>query len=167
MNAALLARATGMLKTYDDRIGPALTDLKAKLKEAPDVYRKMAADRRTKAAAATFRAEQEAYETQAEFCETAAALCVRRSREVFDAVDVKTPSAADVLSESMARVRRMAAAHKAWAEVLDSWPSTLNDPKLADMVDQLNRYCEDMIAQQKGMAKLTDALKATAAEGKK
>jgi hypothetical protein len=156
-----------MLKVYDDRIGPALADLKARLNDAPNVYRKMAAERRAKAAAAVFEAEREAYETQAQFCESAAALCVRRSREVFEAPDPKSLSAADALSESMARVRRMRAVHVTWEETLSAWPSTLNDPKLADMVDQLNRYCDDIIAQQKGMAKLTDALKATAAEGKR
>ena len=162
VNAALLAKAEGMVAVHEERVGPALKLLRERLKAAPALYERLAADRRAKAGKATFDAERESYETQAALADVAAALCRARYREVYEATDPKALSAADALDEAMAQVRRMAAAHRGWAEVLDAWPSTLNDPKLAAMVDQLNRYCEQMVAQQKGMAKLTDALKATA-----
>ncbi|MBX9582221.1 MAG: hypothetical protein K2X87_18095 [Gemmataceae bacterium] len=164
VNAALLKRSEEMVKVYDDRVGPAVTNLKAGLETAPELYLKLAADRLSKAEAAAFPAEREAYATQAELARAAAELCRRRLKEVFTAPDPKKVSPADALAESMTRVRKMAAAHRGWTEVLDAWPSTLNDPKLAEMVEQLHRYSTDLIDQQKQMDRLTKALKAKAEE---
>lgn len=167
VNAALMKKSADMLKVYDEKIGPALKDLGSKLKDAPAVYRAMATDRRAKAAAATIAPEQRGYTAQAEFCEAAAVLCERRHKEVFTSSDPKKLSEADALAEAMAQVRKMAAVHQGWDEVLASWPSTLNDPKLADMIEQLHRYSTDLVEQQQLLVRLTAALKTTAAEGKK
>lgn len=164
VNAALMEKCDSMLKTYDDRIGPALKDLKTSLQNAPASYRAMAADRRAKAKAAESGPEFDAYTAMADVAEAAAVLCERRYREVFADATPHAASIADTLAAGMERVRRMRKVHADWAETLEGWPSVLSDPKLAALLDQLNGYATDLVDYQKGVTELAAALKAKAAE---
>lgn len=171
VNRAVGARNKAIVGIYDQQVSGPLAHFEEKLKAAPGVYRRMAAERREFQAAATLDIERRSYLAMAELCESAAVLCERRHEELFGAAGPETgfaarprPRNAATLSETIGNMRRLSLVHDRWEETFAAYPSSLDDGKLTALFDHLSAYAEDLDAFTKGVEALKDAMKKKAVE---
>jgi hypothetical protein len=172
VNLAVGARNKAVVRLYDSVVAAALSRFDRRLKEAPEVYRRLADDERRKnLAASTLELERRSYLAMAEMCESAAVLCERRHEEIFgdgtgdgDVAPRPQRRNALALAETIDNMRKLSLVHDRWEETFAAHPSSLDDGKLAPLFDHLAAYAEDLEGFTKGVEALKDVMKKKARE---
>ncbi|WP_148087720.1 hypothetical protein [Gemmata obscuriglobus] len=166
VNAALLARNKEVVALYETKLSGHLDTFRQRLGDAPAVFREMIEERRRLLAAATLDVEKSNYTAMIETCEAAAALCERRSQELFGEVKAGEGSSersqranATNLRRTIENMKKLQAMHQKWDETFNSYPSALDSPSLANWFTTLSLYSEDLAAFSKSVDKLKEVMK--------
>lgn len=165
VNRALLARNRAVVDLYEGKLVGPISQFKAKLKEAPAVYRQLADERRQLAAQSTLEVERRNYQAMVEVCLSAATLCERRYRELFWEVAEESSSGrrpranAVTLARTITNMKRFQQVHVTWEETLSPFPTALESPKLGEWFTALAVYGEDMDAFTQSVEGLKEVMR--------
>ena len=156
-NLAVWERNKLVLGLYDQSLAGAVQEFRDRLQRAPDVYGRMAQERRALLAAAVTDLERRNYSAQIDYCEAFVVAARQRHESLFapgEGAGARGQTFT-ALSLVIERVRRFAIVHQHWEEVFAADPlAGQNEELLRALFDHLALYAEDVQTLTRGVERL-------------